>query len=50
MGSPLKLSDADYSREPVRRPPVLGEDTGAVLASIGIDATALVRLRAEGVI
>jgi crotonobetainyl-CoA:carnitine CoA-transferase CaiB-like acyl-CoA transferase len=32
------------------RPPVLGEHTAEVLASIGIDAAELERLRGDGVV
>lgn len=48
LGSPLKLlAAADPLPAP---PPALGEHTAEVLASIGIDAATLARLRDEGVI
>lgn len=49
-GSPIKMSDAPQPARPRRRPPVLGEHTAEVLATIGIDAAELERLRAEGVV
>jgi CoA:oxalate CoA-transferase len=49
-GSPIKLSDAPYAQRPRIRPPMLGEHTAEVLASIGIDAAELERLRGDGVV
>jgi CoA:oxalate CoA-transferase len=49
-GSPIRLSEAPQPARPPRRPPVLGEHTAEVLATIGIDAAELERLRNEGVI
>ncbi|HVB80727.1 MAG TPA: CoA transferase [Candidatus Binataceae bacterium] len=49
-GSPIKLSEAPAPARPERRPPVLGEHTAEVLASVGIEAAELERLRAEGVV
>ncbi len=48
-GSPIKLSEAPPSR-PQTRPPMLGEHTAEVLTGVGIDATELERLRADGVV
>jgi CoA:oxalate CoA-transferase len=48
LGSPLKLSAA--ADTPPAPPPTLGQHTAEVLASIGIDAAALGRLRDDGVI
>ena len=47
LGSPLKLSAA--ADTPPAPPPALGQHTAEVLASIGIDAAALARLRDDGV-
>ncbi len=47
-GTPVKLSGADTG--PVRRPPALGEHTAEVLATVGIDAAEVERLRADGVV
>jgi formyl-CoA transferase len=49
-GSPIKLSMAPAHEHPRMRPPVLGEHTAEVLASVGIDAAELERLRGEGVV
>ena len=49
-GSPIKLSEAPPPEHPRMRPPVLGEHTAEVLASVGIGAAELERLRAEGVV
>ena len=49
MGTPLKFSDSDDANSPAP-PPVLGEHTAEVLATIGIDAIELVRLREHGVV
>jgi len=49
-GSPIKLSDTPPAGRPRMRPPVLGEHTAEVLASVGIDAAELERLRADGVV
>jgi CoA:oxalate CoA-transferase len=50
MGSPIKLSDGDYSRAPLNPPPVLGQHTTEILAAVGIGANELERLRADGVV
>jgi len=50
MGSPLKLSGGDYSQAPLNPPPVLGEHTGEVLATIGIEGQELEELRKAGTI
>jgi formyl-CoA transferase len=49
-GSPIKLSEAPQTKRPRMRPPVLGEHTAEVLASVGIDAGELERLRGDGVV
>ncbi len=50
-GSPVKLSDAPQPDvKNLRRPPLLGEHTAEVLASLGIEAEEIERLRAGGVI
>lgn len=49
-GSPIKMSEAPPPARPVRRPPALGEHTAEVLATVGIDAAELERLRSEGVV
>ncbi len=49
-GSPIKLSRSQAPARPRLRPPILGEHTAEVLATIGIDAAELERLRADGVI
>lgn len=48
LGSPLKLSAA--ADTPPAPPPTLGQHTAEVLATIGIDAAALARLRNDGVV
>jgi CoA:oxalate CoA-transferase len=50
MGSPVKLSGADYSQAPISRPPVLGQHTAEILATIGIEARELEKLRADGIV
>jgi CoA:oxalate CoA-transferase len=50
IGSPLKFSDAAGVRPTPLRPPVLGEHTAEVLATVGIDSAALEQLRGEGVV
>jgi CoA:oxalate CoA-transferase len=50
LGSPLKLAGADYGQQPVKPPPALGEHTAEVLATVGIDSSALSRLRADGIV
>ena len=50
LGSPIKLSDGDYGRAPLRAPPGLGQHTAEVLATIGIDAPELEELRSKGVV
>jgi formyl-CoA transferase len=49
-GSPIKLSEAPQPERPSRPPPVLGEHTAEVLASLGIDAVELEHLRSDGVV
>jgi formyl-CoA transferase len=49
-GLPIKLSESSRSAHTRMRPPVLGEHTAEVLASVGIDAAELKRLRSDGVI
>ena len=49
-GSPIKLSESPEGEHPRMRPPVLGEHTAEVLASVGIDAAEFERLRGDGVI
>ncbi len=49
-GSPVKLSDLAPQEAPKRRPPMLGEHTEEVLASIGIPREDFERLRAEGAV
>jgi CoA:oxalate CoA-transferase len=49
-GSPIKLSESPQPEHPRMRPPVLGEHTAEVLASVGIDADEIERLRADGVV
>ena len=48
MGSPLKFTDTN-DRPPLP-PPVLGEHTAEVLATIGVDSAELARLRTTGTI
>jgi CoA:oxalate CoA-transferase len=50
IGSPIKLSEGDYSRYLLNPPPALGEHTAEVLGAVGIGAGELERLRAEGVV
>jgi crotonobetainyl-CoA:carnitine CoA-transferase CaiB-like acyl-CoA transferase len=48
FGPPLKLSDTPATvRTP---PPTLGAHTDATLASLGFDAAAIAKLRADGVV
>jgi crotonobetainyl-CoA:carnitine CoA-transferase CaiB-like acyl-CoA transferase len=49
-GSPIKMSQAPQPERPWMRPPMLGEHTAEVLASIGIGAAELERLRGDGVV
>ncbi|HVN63835.1 MAG TPA: CoA transferase [Candidatus Binataceae bacterium] len=49
-GTPIKLSDAPDTEIPFRRPPTLGEHTAEVLASAGVGADELERLRRDGVV
>ncbi len=49
-GTPIKLSEASEETKPLTRPPELGEHTAEVLASIGIGAAEVARLRADGVV
>ena len=49
-GTPIKMSDAPDNSMPMRRPPELGEHNAEVLASIGIGADELERLKRDGVI
>ena len=49
-GTPIKMSDAPEGGRPMRRPPELGEHNAEVLASIGIGAGELERLKRAGVI
>ena len=50
LGSPVKLSDGDYSRAALNPPPALGQHTAQVLAAVGIEAQELEELRADGVV
>jgi len=50
VGSPVKMSAAPQPARPWMRPPVLGEHTAEVLASIGVDSEEIERLRRDGVI
>jgi CoA:oxalate CoA-transferase len=50
VGSPIKMSDAPADAVPTRRPPALGEHNAEVLASIGIGADEMERLKRDGVI
>ncbi|MFI5353809.1 MAG: CaiB/BaiF CoA transferase family protein [Candidatus Binatales bacterium] len=50
LGSPLKLSDAPQNPGALARPPAVGEHNAEVLATVGLDAAALEKLRADGVI
>jgi benzylsuccinate CoA-transferase BbsE subunit len=47
-GAPVRLSGTSY--RPGRRPPRLGEHNAALYGELGLDAAALDRLRAEGVV
>lgn len=49
-GSPIKLSEVPEPERPRMRPPLLGEHTAEVLASVGIGAAELERLRSDGVV
>jgi CoA:oxalate CoA-transferase len=49
-GTPIKMSDVPEGARPMRRPPELGEHTAEVLASIGIGAEQLDRLKRDGVV
>ncbi len=49
-GTPIKMSDAPEDGRPMRRPPELGEHNAEVLASIGIGAGELERLKRDGVV
>jgi len=50
LGSPVKLSDGDYSRAALNPPPALGQHTAQVLATVGIEAQELEELTADGVV
>jgi crotonobetainyl-CoA:carnitine CoA-transferase CaiB-like acyl-CoA transferase len=50
MGSPIKLSDRDSSREPLNPPPALGQHTAEILATVGIGSSELERLRGDGIV
>ena len=50
MGTALKFSDVDAGDRPLAPPPDLGEHTAEVLATVGIDAGELARLRANGIV
>jgi len=50
IGAPIKLSSIAPEEIPHRAPPQLGEHTDEVLASIGISAEEIARLRADGAI
>jgi crotonobetainyl-CoA:carnitine CoA-transferase CaiB-like acyl-CoA transferase len=50
IGSPIKLSEGDYSRAPLNPPPALGQHTAEILSSVGIGAEELERLSADGVV
>ncbi len=49
-GTPIKMSDAPEDGRSMRRPPELGEHNAEVLASIGIGAGELERLKRDGVV
>lgn len=49
LGTPLKLSDIDDART-VTPPPVLGEHTEEIMASLGITGAARARLRDQGTV
>ena len=48
VASPLRMSDTPPVLQ--RPPPALGEHTDTVLADLGLDATAITRLREQGVV
>ena len=50
FGTPLQMNENDSEREPVRKPPQLGEHTGEVLGALGIGPAEREALRQEGVI
>jgi crotonobetainyl-CoA:carnitine CoA-transferase CaiB-like acyl-CoA transferase len=50
LGSPLKLSDAQFDPNSIRRPPALGEHNAEVLAAFGVDESELERLKRDGVV
>ncbi|MBV8771191.1 MAG: CoA transferase, partial [Deltaproteobacteria bacterium] len=50
IGSPIKLSEGDYTHAPLKPPPALGEHTAEVLATVGVGAEELKRLSADGVV
>jgi CoA:oxalate CoA-transferase len=50
LGSPIKLSDGDYGQVPLNPPPALGQHTAEILATVGIEAQELEKLRADGVV
>jgi CoA:oxalate CoA-transferase len=50
MGSPLKFSAVEGASRPLAPPPALGEHTAEVLATVGVDAAELARLRARGIV
>ena len=50
IGAPIKLSSVAPEEIPHRAPPQLGEHTDEVLASLGISAEEIARLRADGAI
>lgn len=49
-GTPIKLSEAQDSSRPMKRPPALGEHNAEVLASIGIGVDELASLKRDGVV
>jgi CoA:oxalate CoA-transferase len=50
LGSPIKLSDGNYGQAPLNPPPALGQHTAEILATVGIEAQELEKLRADGVV
>jgi crotonobetainyl-CoA:carnitine CoA-transferase CaiB-like acyl-CoA transferase len=50
MGTPLKFSDKDDEEHMPMPPPVLGEHTAEVLATLGVDEAELARLRESGIV